>query len=67
MSRSELQIFASGLYPPPCRVRLESRKFTCAVLVNGVEIASGSNWDHAYGDMRRRLDEREAEYQNSLG
>jgi hypothetical protein len=61
MSRSEMQMFARGLFPPPAQVKLESRKFGCVVLMNGFEVVSGSDWNAVYGELRRWNDRLDAE------
>ena len=54
MTRSEVRLFAAGLFPR-ARITLSNRRLEPhRVVVDGAEVGSGQSWDACYGDMRRR-------------
>lgn len=57
MTRSEVRLFAAGLFPRARMVTLSNRRLEPhRVVVDGAEVGSGQSWDACYGDMRRRYD-----------
>jgi hypothetical protein len=57
VTRAEVRMFTTGLFPQARIITLSSRRLEPhRVVVDGAEVGRGLSWDTCYGDMRRRYD-----------
>ena len=58
MTRQECLTYARGLFAG-AKVTATAMQRRYAILVEGLEVARGNSWADAYGNLRRRVDDRE--------